>query len=67
MPEMNGLECLEEINKMDNKPNIIIISAMRQVQLVQKAIMLGVKGFIVKPYNDADVVSQLKAFKNTNP
>ncbi len=59
MPEMDGLECLKEISKLENKPIVIMISAMAQKENVIKAISLGAKSFIVKPFNNEEVLSTI--------
>jgi two-component system, chemotaxis family, chemotaxis protein CheY len=64
MPEMGGIECMSEINKMNYKPSVIMVSAMGQEIYVQQAIMNGAKGFIVKPYKPEVVINQLNKFKN---
>ncbi len=61
MPEMDGIECLGNIAKLDNKPDVIMISAMAQKTNVVKAISMGAKGFIVKPFNKDDVINALKS------
>ena len=63
MPEMDGIECMKEINKMEQKPSVIMVSAMGQESHVQQAIMNGAKGFIVKPYKPEVVINQLSKFK----
>ncbi|HHW00991.1 MAG TPA: response regulator [Clostridiaceae bacterium] len=63
MPEMNGIECMIEINKMEYKPTVIMVSAMGQEAFVQKAIINGAKGFIVKPYKPEVVINYLNKFK----
>lgn len=63
MPEMDGIECMEEIKKMNYNPTVIMVSAMGQETFVQKAIMNGAKGFIVKPYKPEAVIKQLNKFK----
>lgn len=60
MPEMDGIECLIEINKMEYKPFVIMVTALGQESYVQKAIMNGAKGFIVKPYKPEVVLRQLE-------
>ena len=63
MPEMDGLECMIEIKKMDYLPAVIMISAMGQESHVQKAILNGAKGFLVKPYKSEVVINNLNKFK----
>ncbi len=63
MPEMDGLECMKEISKLDVKSAVIMVSAMGQESYVQRAIMSGAKGFIVKPYKEEIVVKNLNKFK----
>jgi len=60
MPEMDGIKCLIEINKMEYKPFVIMVTALGQESYVQKAIMNGAKGFIVKPYKPEVVLRQLE-------
>lgn len=63
MPEMNGIECLDEIKKIDLNPYIVMISAMGQQSYVIEAINKGAKGFIVKPFKESDVMAQLNKLK----
>jgi two-component system chemotaxis response regulator CheY len=63
MPEMDGIECMSQMEKLDYMPTVIMVSALGQEKFVQKAIMRGAKGFIVKPYKDEVVVNTLNKFK----
>jgi len=63
MQDMDGIECMSEIKKMDYMPTVIMVSAMGQEEFVKKAIMNGAKGFVVKPYKDEVVLQQLNKFK----
>ena len=53
MPHLDGLGVLEEISGMelDRYPRIIVLSAVGQEQITQKAISLGAEYYIVKPFN----------------
>ncbi|WP_077624598.1 response regulator [Sediminibacillus massiliensis] len=51
MPEMNGVEALKEIKKIDNTAKVIMCSAMGQQDMVVEAIQAGAKDFIVKPFS----------------
>lgn len=63
MPEMDGIECMAEIKKLDYVPTVIMISAMGQERFVCKAIMNGAKGFVVKPYKREVLLDNLNKFK----
>lgn len=50
MPEMDGLEALKEIKKVDPAANVVMCTAMGQKNMVVDAIQSGAKDFIVKPF-----------------
>lgn len=60
MPEMNGVEAVREIKKLDSNAKIAMISAMGQEVWVKEAIMNGAKGFIIKPYKEDHLVDTLR-------
>lgn len=53
MPHLDGLGVLEEINNLDldKYPRTIVLSAVGQEPITQKAISLGAEYYIVKPFN----------------
>ena len=50
MREKDGIEAAEEILKLDPQAKIIMVTALGQENLLTKAIKLGVKDFVVKPF-----------------
>ena len=52
MPHLDGLGVLEKINEsqMEKKPICIMLSAVGQEKITQKAIDLGAQYYIVKPF-----------------
>ena len=50
MREKDGIEAAEEILKIDSAAKIIMVTALGQENLLTKAIKLGVKDFVVKPF-----------------
>ena len=56
MPHLDGLGVLEKLNNMNLKkmPRVIILSAVGQDKITQKAIKLGADYYVVKPF-DMDV------------
>lgn len=57
MPNMDGIQALKEIKKMNGNAKVIMCSAMGQQQMVIEAIQNGAKDFIVKPFQ-ADRVKE---------
>lgn len=59
MPEMDGIEALKEIKKIDSKAKVIMCSAMGQQAMVMEAIKAGASDFVVKPINQARILEAL--------
>ena len=59
MPEMDGLQALKEIVKLDPKAKVVMVSAMGQEAMVRDAIVSGAKGFIVKPFKEDGIIAAL--------
>jgi len=59
MPHLDGLGVLERINSMSlpKYPKIIVLSAVGQDKITQKALTLGAEYYVVKPF-DMEVFSQ---------
>ncbi|MBC3797902.1 response regulator [Acetobacterium tundrae] len=64
MPEMDGLECMKEIKKMDYLPTVIMISAIGEEEYVQQAILNGAKDFLVKPYKKKELIKNLNRYRD---
>lgn len=62
MPEMNGVEALKEILKINNKAVVVMVSAMGQENRVMEAIMFGARGFIVKPVTEEALINAMNKF-----
>lgn len=50
MREKDGLEAAGDILKMDKAARIIMVTALGQEDLLARAIKMGVKDFVVKPF-----------------
>ena len=57
MPFKSGLEALKEIKAFDEKAKIIICSALGQEPMTAEAKAAGASAFIVKPFEDKDVLA----------
>ncbi|EDS76741.1 response regulator [Clostridium massiliodielmoense] len=60
MPDMDGIEAVKEIKKIDPAAKIIMCSAMGQQTMVMDAIKSGAKDFIVKPFQADRVLEAVK-------
>lgn len=60
MPEMNGIDALKEIMKIDSNANIVMISAVGQESYIKECIINGAKHFIVKPFKSDKVISVIE-------
>mgnify|MGYP000430170171 CR=1 FL=1 len=59
MPEMDGIQALREIRQFDSNSKVVMISALGQESFVREAVLLGAKGFIIKPFREDYVVKTL--------
>lgn len=60
MPEMDGIQALKEIIKINPSAKIIMCSAMGQQVMVLEAIQNGAKDFVVKPFQQDRVLEALR-------
>lgn len=60
MPDMNGIDALKEIKRIDPNAKVIMCSAMGQQAMVIDAIQAGAKDFIVKPFQAERVIEAIK-------
>jgi len=66
MDEMNGIEALSRIMGIDPEAKIVMVSSMGQEVVVRDAIMLGAKGFILKPFNEKQIVEMFTKLDTDN-
>lgn len=60
MPEMDGISAAKEITSKHPDAKIIMCTSMGQEGKVKKAIEAGAKGYIVKPFQAADVLKEIE-------
>ena len=59
MPEKGGIDVLKEVGTA-KKGRIIVISALGQEKVMQEALGLGAAAFIIKPFDEKQVLDTLK-------
>ena len=69
MPHLDGLGVLEKINmiKSNKKPICIMLSAVGQDKITQKAISLGAEYYVVKPFDIELLMKRIREFKFYKP
>lgn len=60
MPEMDGIDAVKEIKKVNTNASVIMCSAMGQQAMVIEAIQSGAKDFIVKPFQADRILEAVK-------
>lgn len=68
MPHLDGLGVLERINNMalDTKPVFIVLSAVGQDKITQRALSLGAEYYVVKPFDMDMLVQRIRQLRNLN-
>src|SRR5207249_7010826 len=60
MPEMDGLEALKEIRRIDPAARVAMVTAMGQQAIVMEALRAGAKDFVLKPFQPDRVLGALQ-------
>ena len=63
MPKMDGLQMSEEIKRIDFNQPIIIFSGFDSTEFLQKAISIGINGYILKPLDIKLFLQEINKFK----
>ena len=60
MPEMDGIECVEQLVKINPDVLILVISALADKATAVEAIERGANGFLCKPFTDRQLNDALE-------
>ena len=60
MPEMDGVECVEQLVKINPQVLILVISALADKATAVEAIERGANGFLCKPFTDRQLNGALE-------
>ncbi|MCD7824425.1 MAG: sporulation transcription factor Spo0A [Clostridiaceae bacterium] len=63
MPKIDGLGVMERLQNSDeeDKPQVIVVSAVSQENITERAFLLGAAYYILKPFDTRVLVSRVKA------
>ncbi len=59
MPKMNGLEMIEELQKIDHSVPPVITTAHTDTDFLKKSINLNVRGYVMKPLNITQLIDTI--------
>ncbi len=62
IPEMSGIDILNEIRKIDNQVKIIMISGWHDLGIVKESIELGATDFITKPFTPEELRNLIQKY-----
>src|SRR3984893_5668333 len=65
MPEMNGLDTLQELMHLDRSLNVIMLSCSNEVGTVVEAIRLGAHDYLTKPFEKPELDAALLKCRKT--
>lgn len=65
MPEMDGVSCIRELITLHPHINILVISALSDKTTAIKALKLGARGYLNKPFTDKQLIDALLEFVET--
>ena len=60
MPEMDGIGCIEAMMEVNSSIKILVVSALSDKATGIEAISKGARGFLCKPFTDADLRGALE-------
>lgn len=63
LPDISGLEVLQQIRQFNPKAYVIMLSGMNNAAYVQKAKELGAAGFLSKPYQKDYIDHYIESYR----
>lgn len=60
MPEMDGITALTQLMRRDASARVVMCSALSEESMIIRAIQLGAKDFVVKPFRPERVASAVR-------
>ena len=57
MPVMDGITTLVKLRRIDRRARVVMCSALGEQEMIVRAIQLGARDFVVKPFRTERVIS----------
>jgi response regulator of citrate/malate metabolism len=63
LPDVNGLDLLQELREISPELDVLIISAAREVETVRRALRGGIVHYLIKPFSAAELRERLEHYQ----
>ena len=63
LPDGDGLDAVRSLVEQASRPDVIVISAAREIGVVRAAMQLGALYYLIKPFGYAALAERLEAYK----
>ena len=60
MPEISGIELAQALNELKNKVTIIMMSSLKQEDIIIESIAVGAVDFLQKPFEKETLIKSVK-------
>jgi two-component system chemotaxis response regulator CheY len=67
MPQMDGLACIPALLRLRPQAHILVISALTDKSTAIRALKLGARGFLAKPFTDDALELALMKLRDRSP
>lgn len=64
LPDFNGTEVIKKTRSFDENVEFIVITAAREVPLVQECFRLGIRDYLIKPFLKQRFIQALHSYKS---
>lgn len=64
LPDENGLDLMRRLAALPAPPDVIVISAARELAAIRRAMQQGAVGYLVKPFRYAQFAERLGAYRD---
>ncbi|MFA6431568.1 MAG: response regulator [Candidatus Margulisiibacteriota bacterium] len=64
MPGLNGLETLKRLKEIDSALEVVMVTAVNDVQKASEAIALGARDYIIKPFDVQSILKMTETILN---
>ena len=64
MPNMNGLQVLEKINRAQNDVKVLMLTVHNEIEYLIKAIDIGIDGYLLKDSGSAELKKAIFSIYN---